>query len=563
MNNWPWEELGLPGPAELSAIRRAYAQRLKETRPEENPEGFQRLHSAYQAACRLARCHGLEAERVEESDSSRPDEKGREPVREDIPESEPVREWDFERLFAEGAVEERARRFQKLWELRQKNQFRYDTWRPTPPRDPAEAALVWVSVCRALSLLEEFVSSGAEGPLWNLFCKSELFLYVKNQPDFVFALEDFLRGCPEVPEICCQTLFRAYGFEAHPAGREYKPLYQLLMERLPNRDGLAAKSQFCPAPCGGRGKVPIRLLCMSFLVLAALMLNILVDFAVLESHRREWVRDWMSEDFGCEFVQTGNRAWGKACVLLDSRTRLYCLARWDGSRDVRRGKRGYVTNYAEVRISQEIADFAARRDCTMFPERDAANLPAAGESWSEGYLRFPLTGAGEEISALGDLLAAIKGESWYQVLPPEYVLYLCWNDWSFYAYDARTDNFDGTALRRYYERFFGADLCRIVLEETGIAASDMGETFSLFTESGSVKLENRDFFHVVGVDKEHVKPRYHYFLSIDGKELFCVPTGGKVSGLTLRDLYQMDKADYNVKGFPEPLSIFRNAAERQ
>ena len=38
MNNWPWEELGLPGPAELPAIRRAYAQRLKQTRPEENPE---------------------------------------------------------------------------------------------------------------------------------------------------------------------------------------------------------------------------------------------------------------------------------------------------------------------------------------------------------------------------------------------------------------------------------------------------------------------------------------------------------------------------------------------
>ena len=53
--SWPWSELGLPGPAELSEIRRAYAQRLKTTHPEEDPEGFQRLHAAYQEASRYAR----------------------------------------------------------------------------------------------------------------------------------------------------------------------------------------------------------------------------------------------------------------------------------------------------------------------------------------------------------------------------------------------------------------------------------------------------------------------------------------------------------------------------
>ncbi|MBR4544821.1 MAG: hypothetical protein IKO14_02415 [Oscillibacter sp.] len=558
MNNWPWEELGLPGYAELPVIRRAYAERLKETRPDENPEGFQRLHSAYQAACRLARRRGTETEHVAESGGSNPNEDGEKLINkeEDTPEPEPMREWDFERLFAEGAVEERARRFQKLWALRRKNQFRYDTWRPTPSRDPAEAALVWVSVVRALSLAEELVSSGAEAPLWNLFCKSELFLYVRNQPDFVFALEDFLRECPDVPEICCQTLFRAYGFEVRPAGREYRPLYQLLEERIPN-----ATTKKQPRPPFDRMR--IRLLFMSLLVLAALMANILVDSAVLEGHRREWVRDWMSEDFGCELVQAVDRGWGKAFVLLDSRTGFYCLARWDGSRDVQQGKRGYVTNYSEVRMSRKIAGFAARRNCAIFPERDAGDLAAAAENWGADYLRFPLVGAGEEISALGDLLSAVKAEAWYRALPPEYVLYLCWNDWSFYAYDTRTDDFDATALRRYYERFFGSDLCRIALEETGIAAADMGEAFSLFPESGSVKLENRDFFHVVGVEKKHFKPRYHYFLSDDGTELFCVPTGGKVSGLTLRELYRMNKAEYHIKGFPETLSVFRNAGEAQ
>ena len=42
--SWPWSELGLDGPASLEEVRRAYAQRVKEVHPEEDPEGFQRLH---------------------------------------------------------------------------------------------------------------------------------------------------------------------------------------------------------------------------------------------------------------------------------------------------------------------------------------------------------------------------------------------------------------------------------------------------------------------------------------------------------------------------------------
>ena len=53
--NWPWNVLELPGPSELPEIRRAYAQKLKAVHPEEDPEGFQQLHDAYQQACRIAR----------------------------------------------------------------------------------------------------------------------------------------------------------------------------------------------------------------------------------------------------------------------------------------------------------------------------------------------------------------------------------------------------------------------------------------------------------------------------------------------------------------------------
>ncbi len=534
MNNWPWEELGLPGPVELPAIRRAYAERLKGARPEENPEGFQRLHSAYQAACRIARREAVPEPETPQPDTAEavpePESAATEPDRPPS-ETEPVREWDFERLFAEGAAEERGRRFQKLWALRQKNILRYNAWRPTPPRDTAETALVWIGVMRALSLIEELVSGGAEAPLWEVFRKSELFRYVKGQPDFVFGLEAFLEECPEIPEAACAALFRGYGFDTRPVAREYGPLYRLLRERIPEA-----------------GPAQPRLSLLLCLLVAALVLNLFADSLVIGERRKEEVRVWMERDFGLAFVTEGGD------TLYDTRGEFRFRARWDGPRDTANGRRGYVTDYTQVRLSREIAGFAERRECRLFPQGGDLKPGATRED----YLRFPLTGAGAEISALGELLSAARGEAWYRELPPDYVLYLCWQDWSFYAYDARTDEFDGETLRRYYERFFGPDLCRIVLEETGIAVSDTGEVLVLYPESGSVNVDGRPFFHVVGVEEAHLRPRYHYFLSQDGLELFCVPTGGRVSELTLEALYGMGRTVYEVRGFPDALTVFRD-----
>lgn len=49
-----WKLLGLTPDADRAAIRHAYAQKVKEFHPEDDPEGFAALHDAFQKALRAS-----------------------------------------------------------------------------------------------------------------------------------------------------------------------------------------------------------------------------------------------------------------------------------------------------------------------------------------------------------------------------------------------------------------------------------------------------------------------------------------------------------------------------
>jgi len=68
---WALDVLGLPDDADERGIKRAYAKLLKQTRPDEDPEGFQQLHDAYRYALEYARDRPWR-EDVADDDASEP-----------------------------------------------------------------------------------------------------------------------------------------------------------------------------------------------------------------------------------------------------------------------------------------------------------------------------------------------------------------------------------------------------------------------------------------------------------------------------------------------------------
>ena len=68
----PFDLLGIAADADERTIKLAYAKLLKLTRPDDDPEGFQRLNQAYQQALKIARSRGAAVALRRGQASSRP-----------------------------------------------------------------------------------------------------------------------------------------------------------------------------------------------------------------------------------------------------------------------------------------------------------------------------------------------------------------------------------------------------------------------------------------------------------------------------------------------------------
>lgn len=249
--SWPWSQLGLPGPSGLSEIRHAYAEKLKTTHPEEDPEGFQRLHSAYQLASRMARQQKRRTE-IPVSNPERPPRPAPEPSQPpeegfDFDEllqgsgEQPHRpreenpDWDYDRLFAEGEAERaeyrRRRGEERRREQRQQSQERRRQWESREERlnfQFRQEQVRWQNTETILHTMEMMYNAQAGTEVWKKFFLSSLFQQNRNSLDLMFGLEDFVSGRSLSQEVRA-ALFLAYGFDKGVSRPEQQPLFQMLL----------------------------------------------------------------------------------------------------------------------------------------------------------------------------------------------------------------------------------------------------------------------------------------------------------------------------------------------
>ena len=567
--NWPWSELGLSGPSDLTEIRRAYAGLLKDNHPEEDPEGFQRLHSAYQAACRHARQSGRgplpesppDPPQTAWEESEPPDpnaERKTEPSAGPEPEKT-AEDWDYDRLFAEGEAEAQEARRRKLEELRRKNRDRRAAQEEEQRRRSSDEADAWEAVMTAAHAVEVLYDSGSEPLVWRRFLNSPVFWNARGNLDFVFALEDFVEQHPDLSPEIRTAFFEAYGFEKGAGRPEYRRLYQLLGVGRRDRWRLRRKKR---PPMDSRKKVVRFAATAWLLLLIAVGVGSVLVGSVKEIAARfgsapweEQCLEWLAEDLGREMIRPfpeksfryaeeddpQDSDFVKACVYApaDSPDE-YFFAYQDGERDLERGTLGYQSNYADRMVMTSLTDFAEEWELDLgYDSANGGYQGNLGETPGAYLFQLPLAGAGEFITALGERLEGLKTEAWYRNRPPEFEVFLCYGEMNFYSSVSTKSDFDAAYARSVYENKFGPNICRYIAEETGAAAADLGADDYVLIERGTVQIDGDAFFWVSALETPPSQTELaHYFLSESGTALYCIPPELLDSGLSQAELRQ-------------------------
>lgn len=586
--SWPWNELGLPGPAGLPDIRSAYAQKLKTTHPEEDPEGFQRLHAAYQEASRRARRarsaqtgpedppadRPAPPERRQEApgwnydelleDQEAPNHSPQKPEPqepewnydellkgEDAPpqEEEAAPEWDFERLFAEGEEEAQEARRRRLEDLRHKNWARYAP--QARQRRELDGEDAWPAVLAAVRTLELLERRDAPPAQWRRFLDSPVFLSVRADMDFVFLLEDFLSQRPDLSPEIRRAVFDAYELQNASRYPAYKPLYRLLgVKRADTRRAARAKSSWRNAWRGyPLWRKTVLVVCFTILALFfSIGLGVNLRSAQAERAARQaaerWTEtapQWLEKDFGEPFVHAASQDMFAPAADPD----LYFRASPYGERS--EDWPGYQTSYPGILVKRALENFAEERELDL---ELAAYSRETGDAPGAYLLNLPLLGAEEDVSALGELLEELSRQEWHQVPlnnprdeseyrvrePVKYTVFLCHRGLAFY--EAPSDEgFDTEEARSLYAQA-GPALCRWILEQSGLADRHLGEGTYVLQDREAVEIGEGTFFQVHGVDKDSGEIRVQYLLASGGGALFCVPRE-KMDGVrSVIDLYR-------------------------
>ncbi len=625
MSGWPWSELGLPGPAELPEIRHAYAGRLETTHPEDDPEGFQKLHSAYTLACRIARQNRRHSERpvppdrppqdapgpapAEADGSSRPahgwnedliraleasaatrrpeagqDDETAESYDQPLhqlawdpnaappPERPGDRDWDWDALLKKDEAppppQKEKREKDSDWDFHallrakedapppeedraargQGEDWDYDTLLAEGERERRAAARrsgprngnggqrraedAWARTDAALRAMEQLCASNAPLPAWTAFLQGPLFSSLTGELDLIFGLEELLQRHPELSRPVRRAIAAACGLTRRPAQPELQTLYRML-RAVPRGNTQPRKIQI-------RKPYAIAAAVLWLLVFSYLIPwdTVGTPSATGEQQRAQTCA-YLEEDFGQPFHSlAGGEAEYDNLFAPDDDPYLLFLAGPDGPRDKEAGKRGYETNYTEALVKREIEDFANAHGLDLRLDSAGGYRGTRGETPGAYIIDLPLTGAGEEITALGGLLTQLEEADWYQELTPEFQVFLCYRGLAFYDAVSTGEPFDADLARSIYEEDIGPMFCRYLINDLGLSARHFGEGVPLALKGeGETEIDGSLFFWVKW--ENGGGKAVYYFLHSAGAQLFCLPAE-QVEGkeLTALSLYQ-------------------------
>lgn len=560
--NWPWSELGLPGPADLSAVRRAYAERLKTTHPEEDPEGFQRLHEAYQQARRMARKGGGSAgpqaqeappprQTGTEAETSALDELFGRPQ---APPPEAEEEGrDLDRIFLQEARRLAEERERQSAERRERFFAKYS---PASEEEAQRLEVRFARIEAALTVIEELSDGHAPLREWVLFLHSGVYFSVKGDEDFVAALLEFLRRTPDLEGPVKHEMAQAFGLR----GRDVPPVWQCLVEPL---TGEAYRPEPVPEPAPVvkrplHKRWSVRIAVVLLLLLAGVPLAVRQIKELREAPGREaraQMCQYLEEDLGRPMEPFGDGdGWENVYAPWDQ-PELTFMAWPDGQRDMAAGRRGYTTNYGNVMLTEALRDLAAQQSAWELKELDKGGVPGVFGGSPGGYLlQVPLWDQEEGVAALGALMELLEAERWFQVCRPEYTLQLGAFGLVYFTHTSDTP-FNGGYLLDYYQNEAGPSFCAYLVEESGLARQDFGGAAYRLEAQGAIELDGQSCFLVSGVAEETGETVRQYIF--DGMYLVSFPADRFSPDLKRYQLCNGDRAQSSWADLPPFIQIVR------
>ncbi len=516
--SWPWSELGLDGPVPLREIRQAYAERLKTTHPEEDPDGFQRLHEAYQAARRASTqlTHTppapTESETPSEATYVDPPE---EPTPSPSPSQTGHLKWEFDDLLetSEQAVPHEQESSLPDWDYERLFQeeadarasARYQQYQGKGTAEDIEA------IDHALQIIENFFAVRAPLPRWIHFLHSGDFFRVKGHPIFLSELCTFFEKNPTIDPSIRRAFQKAYGLDHQYIPKPYRSLYCVLLHQ--------SQTTFMQKIYALRKIILVISLC--FLFAAGLK--------IIPAVRLEREYNLLASDIEADFGRAvhapdkGKKVEKKLFAPMDEPD-LYFLAWRTGERDMAHGKHGYETNFGDALTYKSLKRFAKKWDLRLTAiteDHKSAEMAASHGIMPAQYdLELPFTGAGDCITALGDLLHEMQEEPWYALSPPSFQLHLSCKGIAYYHCSIPNDPFDATQLRKDYETAMPWQVGAYIIQQSGLGETDFGSKDYHLQNAGTIELGRKHYYVIRGVKPNAAKASYVYLFT--GTQLYSI-----------------------------------------